>query len=167
MLNRLIPFFWTYIQYYQLRKCTVIQGLLWKLVLYTVLAPDFLQLIQPIDLNSWQANGYVAKSKHLYFLPKYCFSCLFAPVCVGYNGHWCFLPVAATLCRVCWCAPREHVVPSIIDGQGQRARQRCSTQPECHKARQSDRATHTTSLLSFHLILMSHSSVLRVMSGNR
>lgn len=93
-----------------------------------------------IDLNSWQANGHVAEI-HLYFLPKYS---LFAPVCVSY-----LLPVGATFRHVCWCAVGEHVVPSIIDGQGQRARRRRSTQPECNKAARSDRATHNTSSLSF------------------
>lgn len=36
---------------------------------------------------------------------------------------------------------RRHLVPSIIDGQGQRACRSYSTQPECDKATQSDRAT--------------------------
>lgn len=35
-----------------------------------------------------------------------------------------------------------HLVSSIIDGQGQRACRSHSTQPECDKATQSDRATH-------------------------
>lgn len=96
------------------------------------------------------------KSKHLYFLPEYS---LFAPV-----SH--LSPVGATLRRVCWCAVREHVVPSIIDGQGQRARRRRSTQPECDKAAQSDRATHNTSSLSFSFD--THVTLLRawVLSGN-
>lgn len=34
-----------------------------------------------------------------------------------------------------------HLVPSIIDGQGQRTCRSHSTQPECDKATQSDRAT--------------------------
>lgn len=110
-----------------------------------------------IDLNSWQANGHVSEIQASLFSPRILFICT---VCVSY-----LLPVGATLRRVCWCAVGEHVVPSINDGQGQRARRRRSSQPECDKAAQSDRATHNTSSLSFsfdtHVTLLRASSPVR------
>lgn len=68
---------------------------------------------------------------------SFAWSCIFVYVARPSPYLWVWYCVVFGLCTLC------HLVPSIIDGQGQRACQRHSTQPKCDKATQSDRSKHS------------------------
>lgn len=109
---------------------------------------------------TWTAGKQMTtwlKSKRLYVLPWMLFiwACLCKlPLTCGRHIVPCLLMRSG-----------EHTVPSIIDGQGQRARRRRSTQPDRDRAAQSDSATHDAPSLSFSFD--THNTLLRASSHVR